>query len=146
MNYLEKFHLHGKTAIISDGGGLLGRQFCKGLLDAGSNVAVVDIKLDVAKETALDFVRIHPNKVHAFQCDLSNEISVQNMVDEVSNHFGRIHILHNDAAGKSNYLDKWKEIMSVNLDGMFLVAKHVGKHMISNGVGGSIIQTFLFMG
>ena len=35
----------------------------------------------------------------------------------------------------------WREIMGVNIDGMFLVAQAVGKQMIAQGHGGSIIQT-----
>jgi len=75
------------------------------------------------------------------------------MVAHVLSTFGEINILHNNAAGKSDNLDaffapfeeytldQWREIMSVNLDGMFLVAQAVGKQMVAQGKGGSIIQT-----
>jgi NAD(P)-dependent dehydrogenase (short-subunit alcohol dehydrogenase family) len=41
-----------------------------------------------------------------------------------------------------NYsLDEWRKIMAVNIDGMFLVAQAVGRKMIQQGTGGSIVQT-----
>jgi len=61
--------------------------------------------------------------------------------------------LHNNAASKSVDLDaffasfedyspaEWRRIMGVNIDGMFFVAQAVGRQMIEQGSGGSIIQT-----
>ena len=66
---------------------------------------------------------------------------------------GQIDILHNNAAAKSSNLKRffetfeeydlelWREIMSVNVDGMFLMAKAVGKQMIAQKSGGAIVQT-----
>ncbi len=75
------------------------------------------------------------------------------MVDEVMKQFGDIHILHNNAATKTSNLeaflapfeeytlDQWREVTKVNLDGMFLVAQAVGRRMVEQNRGGSIIQT-----
>ena len=75
------------------------------------------------------------------------------MVSSVLTEFAEINILHNNAAAKSTdltaffapfeeyTLDQWRKIMSVNIDGMFLVAQAVGKQMIKQETGGSIIQT-----
>jgi len=152
MTYFDKFSLKGKTAIVTGGAGILGRNFCFGLAEAGARVAVVDINLQGAQQVAekinhMDGVAI------AFQCDLTSEQSVENMVERVVEEFETIDILHNNAAGKSSdlnaffepfeeySLNQWKEIMSTNIDSMFLVAKHVGKIMKNQGTGGSIIQT-----
>ena len=86
-------------------------------------------------------------------CDVSDPGSVQNMVDRVVSELGTINILHNNAAAKSDdldsffapfeeySLDQWRKIMAVNIDGVFLTAQAVGKHMVENGKGGSIVQT-----
>jgi len=75
------------------------------------------------------------------------------MVDSICDGLGGIHILLNNAATKTGDLNEffapfedykletWREIMSVNIDGMFLVAQAVGRKMIEQGTGGSIIQT-----
>lgn len=153
MSYFDKFSLQGKTAIVTGGAGILGSHFCKGLADAGANVAVVDINIDRANEVATEIATNYRVKSLGVYCDLTCERSVKDMVTKVKAEFGPIHILHNNAAGKSSdleaffapfedyELDQWKEIMSTNLDSMFLVAKHVGKVMKEQGIGGSIIQT-----
>lgn len=151
--YMKTFNLNNKTAIVTGGAGILGSHFCSGLADAGANVAVVDINMKVAQKLAKAITAQYGVKAVAFECNVASELSVKEMVESVLNEFGEIHILHNNAAGKSNdldaffadfedyELDQWKEIMGTNLDGMFLVAKHVGKVMKEQKKGGSIIQT-----
>lgn len=153
MSYFEKFSLIGKNAIITGGAGILGSHFAKGLANAGANVAIVDINIDQARQTALDIQDEYGVLSKAFYCDLTSEHSVIEMIDQVKSTFTELHILHNNAAGKSSdleaffapfeeySLEQWKEIMSTNLDSMFLMAKHVGKIMKEQGKGGSIIQT-----
>ncbi|OXS79282.1 SDR family oxidoreductase [Domibacillus enclensis] len=152
-SYLNQFKLNGKTAIVTGGGGILGKHFCSGLAEAGANVAVVDVNIESAELVASEINEFYQGHAIAIQCDVANEQSVEQMVNEVKSVFGEINILHNNAAGKSSNLNafftefehyelsQWKEIMNTNLDGMFLVAKHVGGLMKKQGKGGSIIQT-----
>lgn len=153
ISYLNKFKLTGKTAIVTGGSGILGTHFCKGLAEAGANVVVADVNFQQASELAEEINATYEGKSIAVHCDVTSEISVIKMVERVKSDFKEIHILHNNAAGKSSNLDaffadfedyqlnQWKDIMSINLDGMFLVAKHVGKEMKQQQKGGSIIQT-----
>ncbi|MET4560698.1 NAD(P)-dependent dehydrogenase (short-subunit alcohol dehydrogenase family) [Lysinibacillus parviboronicapiens] len=153
VNYFERFSLKGKNAIVTGGAGILGSHFCKGLADAGAQVAVVDINIEEATKVAELITVEYNTTAKAFYCDLTSEVSVKQMVQAVLKEFGEINILHNNAAGKSSDLtaffapfedydlNQWKEIMSTNLDSMFLVAKYVGKVMKEQGKGGSIIQT-----
>ena len=85
-------------------------------------------------------------------CNVSDPNAVDAMAERVVETFGAIDILHNNAASKSDDLgaffartedydiEEWRKILSVNLDGIFLVAQAVGKQMIRQGHG-SIIQT-----
>lgn len=153
MSYMSKFSLSDKTAIVTGGAGTLGYHFCKGLANAGANIAIVDIHLDKAKELSIEIEQSYAVKAKAFYCDLTSEESVIAMVESVKSEFGSIDILHNNAAGKSNdlnaffapfeeyELNQWKRIMETDLDSMFLVAKHVGRVMKEQGTGGSVIQT-----
>lgn len=153
MTYFDKFSLRGKTAIVTGGAGILGNHFCRGLADAGANVAIVDMNIENATVLAREIKQKYDVIASAIHCDLTSEQSVKKMVETVVSEFGGIDILHNNAAGKSSdlnnffapfeeyELDQWKEIMSTNLDSMFLVAKHVGKVMKAQRTGGSIIQT-----
>ncbi len=149
MDTLAKFRLDGKVALVTGGAGILGQLFCAGLYEAGAKVAVVDIAGDAAEKVASG---LGPG-AKGFSCDIADAKSVADCVATVLGAFGRIDILHNNAATKTrdvraffspfeDYpLDTWREVMAVNIDGMFLMAQAVGRHMLARGGGGAIVQT-----
>ncbi|MDT8903843.1 SDR family oxidoreductase [Anaeroselena agilis] len=156
MNKLDfpmLFSLKDKNAIVTGGLGILGKRFCAGLAAYGANVAVVDLDEKLASAYARQLTEEYNVKTVGVGCDISSPASVAQMVQEVVSGLGAITILHNNAASKSDNLeaffapfedyslDEWRKIMAVNIDGMFLVAQAVGKHMVKSGRGGSIIQT-----
>lgn len=150
---MRLFSLKGKNAIVTGGAGILGQHFCNGLASAGANVAIIDINIDKANEIAKEIEVKHNVKCKAYLCNLTSENEISITIKKITNDFGEINILHNNAAGKSSNLEaffapfedydlqQWKEIMNFNLDSMFLVAKYVGKVMREQGKGGTIIQT-----
>ena len=145
--------LKGKTAVITGGAGILGRHFSEGLARCGSHVVIVDLNKKEGEMIARDLTRRYGQQCISIVCDVSEPTSVSSMVDEVMKQFGDINILHNNAASKSSNLeaflapfeeytlDQWREVTKVNLDGMFLVAQAVGRKMVEQNRGGSIIQT-----
>lgn len=151
--YRNLFDLTEKVAIVTGGLGILGRGFCRGLAEFGASVAVVDLDEDACTRFAQELVEDTGARVVGIGCDVSDSDSVQRMVGKVVDRLGGVHILHNNAASKSENLDaffapfeeyaleEWRKIMAVNLDGMFLVAQAVGQQMIRQQTGGSIIQT-----
>lgn len=153
QTYRGLFDLNGKVAVVTGGAGILGQHFCAGLAESGAQVAVVDLHAEKAVDLARVLTNKYGAKVCGYGCDVSDILSVGKMVREIVAEFGQINILHNNAAGKSDdldaffapfeeySLDQWRKIMSVNVDGMFLVAQAIGKQMVAQGNGGSIIQT-----
>lgn len=149
MNALSTFRLDGKVALVTGGAGILGQKFCAGLAQAGAKVAVVDVDAAAAQAVASSLGQ----PAIGFGCDVADPVSVQDCVSAVIDHFGAIDILHNNAATKTQdmraffapfedySLDTWREVMSVNIDGMFLMAQAVGRHMIARAQGGVVIQT-----
>ena len=149
MDALTTFQLGGKVALVTGGAGILGQKFCAGLAQAGAKVAVVDLDAGVAQAVATS---LGDNAV-GFACNVAEPESVKACVEAVIARFGAIDILHNNAATKSRdvrafftpfedySIDTWREVMSVNIDGMFLMAQAVGKHMLARGQGGVVIQT-----
>lgn len=147
-DYTKLFDLSGRTAIITGGAGIVGSQCCKGLAAFGANVVVVDLNRDAAETLA----KTLPGNPLALSVDITDEEAVANMVARVEKTYGRIDILHNNAAAKpkdiARFFDPvetfdmevWEEIMRVNLDAMFIVARQVGSVMAKHGKG-SIIQT-----
>ena len=148
----ELFSLANKVVIVTGGAGLLGQVFCQALVDVGAHVAVVDLDLASAETAAKKINKSDAQKVVAFESDITSPESVTQMVANVVKQLGRIDVLVNNAASKGSSLDAffesfedyslktWREVMSVNIDGLFLVAQAVGKQMKKQG-GGSIIQT-----
>jgi NAD(P)-dependent dehydrogenase (short-subunit alcohol dehydrogenase family) len=148
MDSLGKFRLDGKVALVTGGAGILGRRFCEGLAHAGARVAVVDLVEADARAVAVGL----PTASAGFACDVGDPLAVKACVAAVLEHFGTIDILHNNAATKTadvrafftpfeDYpLQTWRDVMTVNIDGMFLMAQAVGRHMVERGCG-SVVQT-----
>jgi NAD(P)-dependent dehydrogenase (short-subunit alcohol dehydrogenase family) len=148
----DLFSLSGKVVLVTGGAGLLGQVFCQAFADSGADVAVVDIDDQAAKSVAANIAKQSGRKVRGIGCDITSPESVSKMVKTVVSDLGRIDVLINNAASKGSSLDEffkpfedyslqtWREVMSVNIDGLFLVAQAVGKQMKLQG-GGSIIQT-----
>ena len=148
----ELFSLANKVVVVTGGAGLLGQVFCQALVDVGAHVAIVDLDLASAETAAKRINKSDTQRVIAFESDITSPESVTQMVANVVKQLGRIDVLVNNAASKGSSLDAffesfedyslktWREVMSVNIDGLFLVAQAVGKQMKKQG-GGSIIQT-----
>ncbi len=149
----NRFSLKGKTAIVTGGAGILGEVFSEGLANHGANVAVVDVNAKKSESLANSLSKKYRVRAVGISCDVSSSESVRSMVRMAVKSLGDIHILLNNAATKSddleayfqpfeNYsLKEWQKVMSVNVDGAFLVAQAVGNQMIRQKKGGSIIQT-----
>lgn len=141
--------LKGRVVAVTGGAGILGTHFCRGFAEAGAAVVVIDLDLGAAERVAKDL----GGRARGFACDVSNPSSVTTCVDGVLTEFGRIDALHNNAATKTDdvraffdpfeeySLETWRKVMAVNVDGMFLMAQSVGRHMVERGGGGAILQT-----
>lgn len=143
----DLFRFDGDVVAVTGGGGILGRRFCRAFREAGARVAVLDVSEEAARSAASE------SGGEAFVCDVSSPESVEQCVGSVLERFGRIDVLVSNAATKTanpraffepfeTYsLATWREVMSVNIDGMFLIAQAVGRDMVARGEGGRIIQT-----
>ena len=150
-NFKDLFNLTNRTAVVTGGLGILGKKFIEGLASCGANLAIVDLDEKLCSEYS-DFVK-EQYKINciAVGCDVSIPSNVDKAVNRIEKELGSIDILLNNAATKgkniedffknlSDYkLETWREVMSVNLDGMFLFAQAAGSLMAKRKFG-SIIQ------
>lgn len=151
-SFRARFDLRGRVAVVTGGTGILGRRFAAALADHGAAVAVVDLVGDATEEAANDLTAAYGVPAVGVACDVADPSAVEAMVAEVESTLGPVDVLHNNAASKSSSLEgffaatedttlaTWREVMAVNLDGMFLVARAFGRGMVSRGRG-SIVQT-----
>ncbi len=143
MGVLSLFKLDGEKAIVTGAGRGFGREISLGLAEAGADVAVIDLLLDESKETAAMVEKLG-RKSMALQGDVSKEEDVRKMVKKVADEFGKIDILVCNAgicswvAAEEMEFSTWQNLMDVNLNGVFLCCKWVGKEMIKQKKGSII--------
>ena len=148
VSYRKMFDLTGKTAVVTGGTGILGRCFCAGLAEFGANVVIIDIDESTVARFANELSSKYEVTTLGIKCNTSSPEEVSNAVKLIIEKMGLIHILHNNAQGKDMpvafedcSLEDWRMTSSVNEEGYFLMAQAIGKQMIKQDIGGSIIQT-----
>lgn len=141
MNVLEKFNLKGQVAIVTGAATGLGKAMATALAQAGSNIVIPDVNLEAAEKTAQELAENEGIEAIAIKMDVTKEDEVNAMVEKVVERFGKIDILFNNAgivingkAEETSYED-WYKVIDINLNGVFLVSKAVGKVMIEQKKG-----------
>lgn len=147
---LKTFDLTGRVAIVTGGAGLLGREFCRTLGEAGAAVAIVDLDADAAGNVAEEMAG-PGRRAMGIQVDVTEPVSVHAMMEAVEREYGAVDILVNSAALDPKFdpahasrsanafedfpLDAWNQALAVNLTGMFLCSQAVASTMLSQGKG-----------
>ncbi|OGT37989.1 MAG: short-chain dehydrogenase [Gammaproteobacteria bacterium RIFCSPHIGHO2_12_FULL_37_14] len=151
--YKKLFNFDNKVAVVTGASGILGTEFCKALCSFGVTVVCLDREEDSLEKLTQDLANNYgKDKVVSVLCDVSDPNAVKKVVNEIVQQFSKVDILLNNAATKTKdlksffspftdySLEVWREVMAVNLDGMFLMAQAIGKSMIERRAG-VIIQT-----
>ncbi|MDQ3378577.1 MAG: glucose 1-dehydrogenase [Actinomycetota bacterium] len=132
--------LEGRVAIVTGAGGGLGEGICSALASSGAAVAAVDVARDKAERVA-ERVSRNGARCVAFEADVSDRSSVEEMARRVTGEFGSVDILVNNAAiypirpWTEIREEEWDEVLAVNLKGYFLCARAVFPHMKARGHG-----------
>jgi NAD(P)-dependent dehydrogenase (short-subunit alcohol dehydrogenase family) len=144
---LDRFKLDGKNALVTGAGRGIGRALAFALAEAGADVAVCDILLDNAEQTAKEIAEATGRKTIAIQCDIADSEAVRAMIQKFMDAFGRLDIAVNNAGISipiKGILDvsteEWKRQMDINLNGTWNCLKAEAEVMIPNGYG-KIINT-----
>jgi NAD(P)-dependent dehydrogenase (short-subunit alcohol dehydrogenase family) len=142
MNVLESFSLRGKTALITGGAGLYGRQIVAALAEAGARVFVASRSIEALEALAAAH-RKSGLDVTALMLDQGEESSVLALRDELKARDAAPDILINNAVarpmknGYNSDAATFAESMRINATGLFLVTRAIGEIMAD---GGSIIN------
>jgi NAD(P)-dependent dehydrogenase (short-subunit alcohol dehydrogenase family) len=139
MGVLESFSLEGETAVVTGAAQGLGKQMATGLTEVGADVAIVDVNAEKAEAAAAELDG--DTAAIAVAADVTDEASVEAMVETVTDRLGPIDVLVNNAGivenapAEETTIESWRRVVDVNLDVVFLCAKHVGRRMLERGAG-----------
>jgi NAD(P)-dependent dehydrogenase (short-subunit alcohol dehydrogenase family) len=145
MNTLDLFRLDGKTAIVTGGGRGLGGYMAEALSDAGANVVLCSRKIEPLEEMRQE-IEARGGHALAFSCDVTEQEDVDRVVETTVETFGSVDILVNNSGATWGApptempLEKFDQVIAVNVRGTFLMSQAVGRRMIERGSGGTIIN------
>ncbi|MCE5312287.1 MAG: 3-oxoacyl-[acyl-carrier-protein] reductase [Nitrospiraceae bacterium] len=132
--------MKGQTAIITGGGRGIGKSIADAFAAQGVNIAVVDVNLDIAKETAAELEKTGI-KSSAYKADVSSSSEVAALFESVVKEFGKVDILVNNAGITKDGLilrmkeEDWDAVININLKGTFLCTKEAVKVMAKQKYG-----------
>jgi len=136
--------LLGKVALVTGGAQGIGKAIALLLARNGADIAVSDINLEKARETA-DEVRQMGRDSLAVEANVADLKDVERMMDAIVEQFGRIDILVNNAGITRDRLilrmteEDWDAVLAVNLKGTFNCTKTAIRHM-SKQKSGKIVS------
>jgi len=138
------FDLTGKVAVVTGASSGLGADAAEAYAQYGADVALLARRKEKLEETAKR-VEALGRKALSVTCDVTDEESVSQAIEQVIAEFGKIDILLNNAgvavsgAVDQLSLEAWNKALATNMTGIFLMSKYVIPHMKANG-GGKVVN------
>jgi NAD(P)-dependent dehydrogenase (short-subunit alcohol dehydrogenase family) len=132
--------LKGKAVLVTGAGSGIGRATAMLFAGEGAAVAVNDINLESAEQTAGAILQTG-GKAMALKADVADEKEVVSMVEKVIKEFGGIHILINNAGiggggpVLESSVDTWGRVNAVILRGAYLCSREAGRWMVKQNTG-----------
>lgn len=141
-------HLRGRVAVVTGGGGGLGRAMGARFAQEGMRVVLADVQGDLLAATVAD-LRADGLEVIGVETDVTSYPSVENLRDRTLEAFGGVHLLCNNAgigAGAEGRLWEhdladWRWAISVNLMGMVHGINAFVPAMLAGGEEGHVVNT-----
>jgi 2-hydroxycyclohexanecarboxyl-CoA dehydrogenase len=133
--------MQGKVAIVTGGARGIGRGIVTALVNAGADVAIVDLRDDLAERVASEVARGTGTQVIALKADVANLVEVQETVERVLRTFGIIDVLINNAGWDElkpflqTTPDLWEKIIAINYRSVLNACYAVLPHMVTRKAG-----------
>ena len=137
----EFLSLEGHTALVTGAARGIGKAIAKTLAERGANIVVVDLRMDLAEESAQEISAETGREVIALEADVSSQESVKAMMKKALAKFGKIDILVNNAGVTRDGLimrmkeADWDMVLDINLKGAFNCAQALARPMMKQRYG-----------
>ncbi|MCE5041186.1 MULTISPECIES: SDR family NAD(P)-dependent oxidoreductase [Mammaliicoccus] len=124
-NILEHFKLQGKVAIISGGTIGIGQSMALALAQAAVQIIIADQNASSTKESLVELKQNEDIETVALKVDINDPTSVNQMINNVIEQFGKIDMLVNKVGMTYNVTEEeltfedWNKVMNLNLNGIF---------------------------
>jgi len=132
--------LSNKTAVVIGGTSGIGLALTRGLAQAGANVVPTGRREEQVRSAAAEVAAIGRRSI-AQTCDVTDNASIERLLQSVTSEFGTVQVLVN-CAGRTKRtptLDvsesEWNAILETNLNGTLRACRVFGRHMIANRYG-----------
>ena len=143
--------LSGKNALVTGASSGLGQHFAKVLSNAGAKVAVAARRVNRLEALAQE-IRTSGGVAVPIELDVTNGAQVVAAFDTAEAAIGQIDIVINNAGVATGTWftkltdENWRQVLDVNLDGVFRVGREAAKRMMAQKSGGSIINIASVLG
>jgi NAD(P)-dependent dehydrogenase (short-subunit alcohol dehydrogenase family) len=145
MNYLKKFNLARKLAVVTGGSGLLGKMHCEALAEVGASVVIFDINRKKSIKFKKYLEKKYNNIFYQFTGSVDSEKDIRKLMSYLKKKKLSVDVLINNAALNPKFqsyannnlenfnLKQWNKEISVGLTGVFLCSKIIGATMKRKG-------------
>ena len=137
--------LAGKVTVITGGASGLGATTARRFAEEGAHVVCVDLNADDARTVAASL----GDDAFGLGADVTDPIAMETVAAETFDRYGRIDVLFANAgipgegAAHSIPVEQWRNVLSVNLDGVFYSVRAVLPYMSNQSSGSLILQSSL---
>lgn len=147
MKTLDLFSLKGKKGFITGAARGIGKCLAEAFTEMGASIAIVDIDIEEAENTAGELADRYSAHTIAIRCDVTDAEDVKRMMETFIKEYGTIDFAINNAGIANTYPAEeisskdFKKVVDINLNGVFLTAQAAARQMIKEGKAGSIVNT-----
>jgi NAD(P)-dependent dehydrogenase (short-subunit alcohol dehydrogenase family) len=132
--------LKNKTALVIGGTSGIGLALAKGLAIAGADVVTTGRRGDLVRAATQEIQALGRRSLE-ITCDVTDEATIQHLLEATREAFGHVHILVN-CAGRTKRTPtlelsdaEWNSILETNLNGTLRACRVIGRHMVERGYG-----------
>lgn len=138
--------LTGRRAVVTGGARGIGRAIAARFAEAGADVAIADVRLAEAETAATEIAARFGRRVVAIEADVTHPDTVAALVDRAEERLGPLDIWVNNAGIYPSRplieipVDEWDRVMDLNVRGVFLCTREIGRRWVASGRGGVLIN------